>query len=497
MAEAPVSDVPDNTPILVGVAAVQQKLDDFRDAQEPIKLMEDALRAAAEDAGETQLLNRADEIYVTKSMWGYSDPGRLLADALGAYSASTLFADFGILQQSLLTRACERIVSGEAKVVMVAGGEARYRELCAGKAGESVEETSQGEAVPDVMLTPDAEMWSSVESDSGLGMPVGYYAILDSALRCKQGLSVDEHRDHMASMYAQMSEIAASNDDAWVSESVEAQFIREGSPKNRMLAFPYTKLHNSQWNVDQAAGLIFCSAGVAREHGIDESKWVFPIAAAESNFMSVVASRKDLGGNPAFRIAGEKVLSLSGLGMESVAYRELYSCFPYAVRVQMAELGLSPNDAFSVTGGMTFAGGPLNNFVFQATVKMAQCLRDDPEAVGMVTTVSGMLTKQACALWSASASSNRWACADVTREVAAASPVCELIADYAGQGSVAGYTVLYQGDEPWRAVAVFDILDNARTVAFSESPELISQMLSKECCREVFELANGQFTAVH
>ncbi|MFK7976688.1 MAG: hypothetical protein AB8C02_11155, partial [Halioglobus sp.] len=427
MADASKSDVADNTPVLVGVAAVSQKLENFREAQEPVKLMERALRAAADDAGSTALLARADEIYVPKSMWGYTDPARLLASSVGAFSASTLLADFGILQQSLLTRACERIANGEAQVVVVSGGEARYRELCAGKAGETVEETVQSDAKPDVMLTPDAEMWSSVESDSGLGMPVGYYAILDSALRCKQGLSVDEHRDHMASMYAQMSEIAAANEDAWVNERVDADFIREGSSKNRMLAFPYTKLHNSQWNVDQAAGLIFCSAGLARELGIDPQKWVFPLAAAESNFMSVVASRKDLGGSPAFRIAGEKVMSLSGLAAEQITHRELYSCFPYAVRVQMAELGLSPNDAFSVTGGMTFAGGPLNNFVFQATVKMAQCLRSDSQAVGLVTTVSGMLTKQACAIWSASAGHCEWGCADVTREVAAASPVCELV----------------------------------------------------------------------
>lgn len=489
------AEVADNTPVLVGVAAINQKEADFRAAAEPLQLMEQALRAAATDAGCEALLAQADEVYVPKSLWGYTDPGRLLAQRLGADSASTLLAEFGILQQSLITRACERIVSGESHVILVTGGEARYRELCAGKAGEQVEDTPQPEAAPDVMLTPEAEMWSSVESDSGLGMPVGYYAILDSALRAKQGLSVDEHRDHMAQMYAQMSEIAAQNDDAWSDEAVPAQFIRDPSPANRMLAFPYTKLHNSQWNVDQAAGLILCSAGMARKLGIDEARWVFPLAAAESNFMSVVASRQDLGGSPAFRIAGETVMSLAGVEPQGVTYRELYSCFPYAVRVQMAELGLSPADAFSVTGGMTFAGGPLNNFVFQATVKMAQCLRADPHAIGLVTTVSGMLTKQACALWSASAGEKPWACADVTRKVAAASPVCELVADYAGDGKVAGYTVLYQGGEPWRAVAVFDIPEGRRTVAFSEDAAMIARMLAEECCRESFSVSGGQFSA--
>ena len=118
------------------------------------------------------------------------------------------------------------------------------------------------------MLLPDAELWSEVESAAGLGMPVGYYAIMDSALRYKQGLSPDEHRDQMAAMYARFSEVAASNPDAWSEQEVDAKTIREHSSANRMLAFPYTKLHNSQWNVDQSAALILCSAAVAQELGI-------------------------------------------------------------------------------------------------------------------------------------------------------------------------------------------------------------------------------------
>ena len=68
-------ECPANTPVLVGVGAVQQKIDDHRQALEAVALMEKALRAAAEDAGCSGLLSRADEILVPKSLWGYSDPG--------------------------------------------------------------------------------------------------------------------------------------------------------------------------------------------------------------------------------------------------------------------------------------------------------------------------------------------------------------------------------------------------------------------------------------
>jgi len=482
-----------NTPVLVGVAAVQQKMADYQQALEPVALMEQALRDAAADAGCMEILGQADEILVPKSLWGYSDPGRLLAEALGARSATTLLAEIGILQQSLLTRACQRITTGEAQVVLITGGEARYRALCAGKAGVEAPETPQVGVEPDITLRPEHEMWSSVESDSGLGMPVGYYAIMDSALRYKQGLSLAEHRDQMATMYARLSELAADNPDAWSDHAVSAAHIREHSPANRMLAFPYTKLHNSQWNVDQAAGLILCSARVAENLGIERHKWVFPRAFTESNFMSVVTSRKDLGASPGFRIAGHVALQLAGVSFNQIRLCELYSCFPYAVRAQLQEFGLDWLHNVSVTGGMTFGGGPLNNFVFQATVRMAQLLRQNPGETGLVTAVSGFLTKQACALWSCTPGAEGWACADVTEQVRAVSEVCDVVANYCGKASVAGYTVLYHGLYPWRAVAVFDLPDGRRTVAYSEDAQLMELMMAQECCGATYQVADGKF----
>ncbi len=489
------AEIAANTPVLVGVAAVQQKIDEYQRALEPVALMERALRDAAVDAGCNSLLGKADEILVPKSLWGYSDPGRLLADALGAHSATTLLAEFGILQQSLLTRACQRIIAGDAEVVLVAGGEAKYRLLCAARAGAEAPETVQTDVEPDITLRPQDEMWSSVESDSGLGMPVGYYAIMDSALRFKQGLTPDQHRDQVATMYARLSELAADNPDAWSNDQVPATYIREHSNANRMLAFPYTKLHNSQWNVDQAAGLILCSARIAANLGIHRSKWVFPRAFAESNFMSVVASRKQLGDCPGFRIVGRAAMELAGVKVNEIRLCELYSCFPYAVRVQLQEFGLDPLHNVSVTGGMSFGGGPLNNFVLQATVKMAQLLRQNPGETGLVTAVSGLLTKQGCALWSCTPGAQGWTCADVTEEVRRESGVCELVANYCGEGSVAGYTVLYQGLEPWRAVAVVDLPDGRRTVAYSEDAQLMALMMAQEWCGKTCQVASGEFKA--
>ena len=486
----------DNTPVLVGVAAFQQHNPDFNQALEPVAIMERALRDAADDAGCPQLLAMAGEIIVPRGMWEYSDPGRLLAQALGAASALTVFAEFGVSQQTLLTRACQRIANGELDVVLVTGAEAKYRSLLATKAGSQASEIQQGGAEPDGKLVPEEELWSQVESASGLGMPVGYYAIMDSALRYQQGFSPAQHRDQMAAMYQRFSEVAAANPDAWSRDPVEAQFIRDASPGNRMLAFPYTKLHNSQWNVDQGAGLILCSVATARERGIDPARWIYPRAFAESNFMSVVSSRGELGRCPGFRIAGEMAMSRAGVNFEDIRLRELYSCFPFAVRSQLQEFGMSGEGDLTVTGAMTFGGGPVNNFVFQATVRMAQLLREHPEEVGLVTTVSGMLTKQGVALWSAQPNPDGWVFDDVTEQVREASDIRELVADYRGKAVAAGYTVLYQGMEPWRAVAVFDLPGARRTVAYSEDQAIIGSMLVEECCGQTYHLDAGVFSPI-
>jgi acetyl-CoA C-acetyltransferase len=484
-----------NAPVLVGVAAVQQKLEDFEQALEPVALMERALRDAALDAGSKALLERAGEIVVPKGIWSYSDPGRLLANNLNCPSAITVLGEIGVSQQTLINRVCARIAAGEIEIALVTGAEAKYRSLCAAKAGAEAAETSQADVQPDVVLLPDDELWSEVESAAGLGMPVGYYAIMDSALRYKQGLTPEQHRDQMAAMYARFSEIAAENPDAWSDQAVSAEHIREHSSSNRMLAHPYTKLHNSQWNVDQGAGLILCAARTAEELGIARDRWVFPRATAESNFMSVVASRGDLGACLGFRLAGQAGMEAAGISFNDIELRELYSCFPYAVRSQLEEFGMDGEGDLSVTGGMTFGGGPLNNFVFQATARIAQLLRERPDEVGLVSTVSGMLTKQACALWSAVPNPGGWVCLDVTGEVEAASDIRGVIADYEGKGTVAGYTVLYQGSDPWRAVAVFDLPGRLRTVAYNEDPALLQDMQERECVGEAYDLAGGCFVS--
>ena len=128
---------------------------------------------------------------------------------------------------------------------------------------------------PDQTLSPDYEFGPAMESERGLLFPVAAYALMENALRFSRGLGVSEQQHELAALGAAMSAVAADNVDAWQREPLTVADFAPDATGNRPLAFPYTKRHASQWTVDQAAGLIFCSAAVARELGVPPERWLF------------------------------------------------------------------------------------------------------------------------------------------------------------------------------------------------------------------------------
>lgn len=487
--------IEDRTPVLVGVATASQRFDDPTDASEAVALMAQALVAAADDAGAGGLLGRLDQVRVTKGTWGYTDPARWVADAAGAPQARSFLADVGILQTAVMGDTAAAIASGSADVVAVVGGEAKYRGLRASITGIDAPDTDQGGAEPDDFVTPHGMIISRAEIDTGLVMATHHYAMIENARRYADGQSIDEHRDEMAGLWARFAQVAAANPDAWFRDGLDPVAIATPENGNRMLAWPYTKWHNSQWNVDQAAALIFCSAGTARALGIDSDRWVFPWAAAESNHMVPVTERPELHRSPGFAHAGRAVANHVGMAPGEADHLELYSCFPIAVRTQALELGIDLNRDLTVTGGMTWAGGPLNNYVIQAAVKLAQVLRADPGSTGLLTSISGMITKQGASIWSTKPPAQAFANIDVTDAVAAELHAKPYRTGDNEEAEVVSYTVIWGREGPERAVAIGEFADGARTLVVSTAPDVMAAAVAGEfcgCC--VIASADGSFT---
>jgi acetyl-CoA C-acetyltransferase len=253
-------------------------------------------------------------------------------------------------------------------------------------------------------------------------------------------------------------------------------------------------LHNTSWNVDQASALLFCSAQQAEALGVPRDKWIFPVAGAESNHMLSLAQRPVLDRLPGARIAGRRALQMAGLTVADLDFVELYSCFPIAVELYAAELGLPEGLDLTVTGGMPFAGGPLNNYVLQSTCRLIELLRQSPGSHGLVSSVSGLMTKQSFAVWSAEPAAGGFRFEDVTDAVRAEFAPCDVVDNYRGDARVLGYTVLYQGDQRQRAVVVLELPGGAHTVAWSEDPALMQAMEQAEYCGKTVAVNNSQFS---
>jgi acetyl-CoA C-acetyltransferase len=488
-----VKELAPNTPVIVGIGFEQQPSEDPAQCAEPLQLMVRAVRSAAEDAGSEALLAHVESISVPQGMWEYRNPGKLIADALGCPSARSILSDLGVLQLSLLSDLCRAIAAGEQHVGVITGGEAKFRDLRAAITGEPIANTEQSEDTPppDVHHTSSDPWASDLESRAGIAGPVELFALMESALRHEQGLDVEAHRDRLAELYSRFSEVAAANPHAWRREPLSPGVIRDPSPKNAMLAFPYTKRHSSQWNVNQAVAIIVCSAARATQLGLERDGWIFPIAAAQSRHVVPLAQQRRLHAHPGTVLSGERALALAGIAVGDVDAAELYSCFPAAIQSFARDLNIPATCPWTVTGAMPYAGGPYNSFSLEGVARMVEVVRagDSGRRVGFVSNLSGIFGKQACALFSNLPGADGYQYEDLTAEVAARDLPVPLDGDYVGPATVVGYTVVFAGGVPSHAIAICDTARGGRTVVRSEERALLESMTREEFCGRVVQVA--------
>ncbi len=124
---------------------------------------------------------------------------------------------------------------------------------------------------------------------------------------------------------------------------------------------------------------------------------------------------------------------------------------------------------------MAFAGGPFNHFVLLSHVALGRELRARPSALGLATTVSGMLSKPGLAVWSATPPvSGIPLIADLAGDAGIATttvPVVSAPPSASTPASVVSFTVTYAGAgglEPVRTAIVADLPDGVRTAATCE-----------------------------
>ncbi len=466
-----------HTPVVIGLGIFQEQ-GPYDELNEALILMEKVALQAIEDCGNKSIADFIDVIDIPKGFWRYRDPGKWIAEKNNFSNARTSVNKIGVLQQNLINSTCKKIMNGTIRAGLILGGESRAKMIAALKEGKEFHETSLTENPDDYVKAKD-DLYGPQEQETLGLMAVGYYAVLESAMRNKKGHSHQEHNEYIANMYSEFSKIASDNPHAWQQKIITPNEILDVSKNNKAIAYPYNKYHNTSWNVNQASAMIICSEELADKLSIDKNKRIYPLASSETNHMIAVIQRPDLtesaGLKNAANFMNEKMHELN----ISPSIVDLYSCFPVAVQQFENTLDISKSVPKTITGGMAFAGGPLNNYMIHATVQGLIKIRDNPNETALISGVSGMMTKQSFCLWS-SEKLCKFLHNDVTSIAQLEDTPVPMSRIEKGVGIVIGYTVLYEENTEKRAVFYVEDGTGHRKVITSDDTTIIDQARKEE-----------------
>ena len=440
-----------------------------------VTLMAAAVGAALEPlpgAGAAAIRNSTTLVCATVGSDDSPDPAGAVASLLDLVGATTMVASIGVPQQRLVSNALLAVETGAADAVLVLGGEAKASSLAARRNDLEAPPVPCGTG-PDHPLVPVGELMAEPEIAAALWDPYAQYALIDSALALREGSSPRQLLAEVSELWRRFDRVASTNPRAaFTGPPHTAEDLATTTSANRLLAFPYNKWHSTQWALDHASALVICSEELALGAGIPAEELLHPQVALDSSFGTSLSRRAEPHRWPAMGVLGEAASTHLDTSLDEIATCEVYSCFPAAVRVQQRELGLDLAGTPTLTGGMPFAGGPFNHFTYMATDAVRQRMLGHSGVgpsgdLGLVTTVSGLLTKPGLMVWGR----------EPHRDGA-------LVADLAGAARAGTAEVAVAPFEPERGIEPGDTV-LAATVTGGFDPKLFSLVDDREGIRHV------------
>ena len=196
------------TAVLVGAAQVDQRIEDPAAGKEPVELMIEAVRQAAEDAGAPGLLSKAGSVRVIRGLWPYQNPAAAVADAVGCPGAETVLTPYGgNFVQTVVNHTALDIQNGVQDLVIITGAECGNTQAKARRAGIELSwQPLPGK--PDRMIGEDKDMRHQAEKMLRIGAPIQIYPLFENALRHHRGESIDDHLVRISELWAGFSRVA-------------------------------------------------------------------------------------------------------------------------------------------------------------------------------------------------------------------------------------------------------------------------------------------------
>lgn len=460
------------TPVLIGVGQFTYRGDPAR-SPSPTALLKIAAERAAADAGiGAEGLAAIDALAVVgftvdapggrRVMPRSTNPPASLSKRLGASPRWSVYSHMGgNTPQYLVNTLAERVARGETELGLTVGAEflgSAMKRLTKGLPFEDWAAEEDEDLAPPQRIGDPRPGVTPYEARHGLNRPINIYPMFENALRARDGRPVAEHQTRLGKLFSRFTQVAAQNPEAWFPVARSPEELVEVSEKNRMIGFPYPKLLNAIMEVDQSAAVIIASEAKARELGVPEEKWVYLHGCADAADLWNPIDRQNYHSSPAMRWTGKRALEMAGVGLGDIGHIDLYSCFPVAVEVGAEELGLSLDDprGLTVTGGLPYAGGPGNNYVMHSIAVMAERLRRDRQAYGLVTANGWYLTKQSTGIYSAKRPDQPFEREDpaVLQRQIDALPHPEVTETPEGRATIETYTVAHRREGPFLGLVI-------------------------------------------
>ncbi|AZG48710.1 acetyl-CoA acetyltransferase [Gordonia insulae] len=481
---AQLSELDPNTPVIVGVGQSSERLSDADYAGLcEADLAARAVHAALADSGvaaptvaaeidtvvgvrtfeessplSTSPLGRPDNMPRAIGKRVGMDPRRAVLGVTGGHSP-----------QSLLTEFAAGIRAGDSTATVLFGAEVMSTVRHVVSSVDEADRPDHTEQIGGQLEDRGfaiAGLTSHQEARHGLIAPLPQYAILENARRHRIGLSRKDHARSMGELFAPMSRVAAQNPHAAAPTARTVDELVTVDADNRVVADPYTRLIVARDQVNQAAAVVLMSVRLARELGIDPARWVFLHGHADTREQTLMR-RPDLSTGPAAAAAVSHALDVAEIGLDDVAYLDIYSCFPVAVSNVIDPLGLRPDDprGLTLTGGLPFFGGPGNNYSMHAIAEAVDRARTSPESYALVVANGGIISKTSVGVYSARPVDWHPGDSAGVQETLDAAPTVRPRDHADGPATLETYTVVPGKDGSRKGIVLGRLADGSRFVA--------------------------------
>lgn len=450
--------------VLVAIGEICDRPAEIADGLDPIALMAAAARRAENDLGRP-VLGRIDAVEAVHQIsWRYQDTARRLCERLSIAPARARYhPGGGESPLHILHEAALRIERGESRIALVCGGEAQNTARKARAAGIDLPWPPRAKAME--------HPWD-VESKigpmgraHGIAQPTYIYPLYENATLHAWGQTPAEAQAESAAVWARYAQVAAENPYAWQRKARGAEEIAAISPLNPLIAWPYPRLMVANPTVNQGAAVILIAADVADELGVPPDRRVHFAGGAAAKEPDDYLHRNGYASCPAQQVVLNAAQGFAPEGAFEAL--ELYSCFPCVPKMARRQLGLGADVAPTVTGGLTFFGGPFNDYMLHATCAMVRRLRGTADT-GLLYGQGDFVTKHHALILSGKAAAGALdgdyrldAAADALR-----GPLPPVVEQAEGVARLETFTILPDRQGGFeRGVVVLRLPEGARTMA--------------------------------